>query len=165
LIAGHERRARFARRREPREPGEASDATHSRVAAAGQAPGAAFAPGCRTSRKRARTHRARKLYGCTPRSVVTTRRHHPPFIPDTRAIESSSASVRLRTRLMKGAGSKTTVLPMVYRLLASAQQRWRRFNGHELVVDVLAVVRVKDGIKVTDDDDHDDGLTDERVDG
>jgi hypothetical protein len=41
---------------------------------------------------------------------------------------------------------------MAYKLVESAQQRWRRFNGHELVADVLADVRFKDGIKVTDDD-------------
>ena len=52
---------------------------------------------------------------------------------------------------------------MAYKLLESAQERWRRFNGHELVADVLAGVKFKDGIKVTDDDNHDDGMTYERV--
>jgi hypothetical protein len=42
----------------------------------------------------------------------------------------------------------------------SAQERWRRFNGHELIADVLAGVRFKDGIRVTDDDTHDDEMTD-----
>ena len=41
---------------------------------------------------------------------------------------------------------------MAYKLLDAAQERWRRFNGHELVADVLAGVKFKDGIKVTDDD-------------
>ncbi len=41
---------------------------------------------------------------------------------------------------------------MAYKLLESAQERWRRFNGHELVSDVLAGVKFKDGIKVTEDD-------------
>ena len=41
---------------------------------------------------------------------------------------------------------------MAYKLLHAAQQRWRRFNGHELVGDVLADVKFKDGIKVTDDE-------------
>jgi hypothetical protein len=48
---------------------------------------------------------------------------------------------------------------MAYKLLAAAQERWRRFNGHELVVDVLAGARFKDGIRVTDDDHHDDDET------
>ena len=69
-----------------------------------------------------------------------------------------------RTRVTKGAGSKTAALAMAYKLLESAQERWRRFNGHELVTDVLAGVRFQDGIKVTDDDTNDDNeMTPERV--
>jgi hypothetical protein len=49
---------------------------------------------------------------------------------------------------------------MAYKLLDAAQQRWRKFNGHELVADVLAGVKFKDGIKVTDDDNE---MTDEKV--
>jgi len=41
---------------------------------------------------------------------------------------------------------------MAYKLLDAAQERWRRFNGHELVADVLAGVTFKDGEKVTDND-------------
>jgi hypothetical protein len=40
---------------------------------------------------------------------------------------------------------------MAYKLLDAAQKRWRRFNGHELVGDMLDSVKFKDGIKVTDD--------------
>ena len=76
---------------------------------------------------------------------------------------SSFATVRLRTRVTKGAGSTTAALAMAYKLLESAQERWRRFNGHELVADVLDGVTFKDGIKVTEDDNNDDAMTDERV--
>jgi hypothetical protein len=48
---------------------------------------------------------------------------------------------------------------MAYKLLKSAQQRWRRFNGHGLVADGLAGAKFSDGIKVTDDDNKDDGIT------
>ena len=82
----------------------------------------------------------------------------------TNPIEGSFATVRLRTRVTKGGGSKAAALAMAYRLLESAQERWRRFNGHELVSDVLAGVKFKDGIKVTDDDTNDDNeMTPERV--
>jgi transposase-like protein len=82
----------------------------------------------------------------------------------TNPIESAFATVRLRTRVTKGAGSKTAALAMAYKLLATAQERWRRFNGHHLVADVLDGVRFKDGIRVTDDNNNDDdGMTDERV--
>ena len=52
---------------------------------------------------------------------------------------------------------------MAYKLLDAAQERWRRFNGHELVADVLASAKYKDGIRVNDDDTNEDETTDERV--
>src|SRR5450756_669994 len=88
---------------------------------------------------------------------------HWRHLRTTNPIESSFATVRLRTRVTKGAGSKTAALAMAYKLLESAQERWRRFNGHELVTDVLAGVKFKDGIKVTENDNHDNETTDERV--
>lgn len=71
----------------------------------------------------------------------------------TNPIESSFATVKLRTRVTKGAGSKKAALAMAYKLLGAAQERWRHCNGHELVTDVLDDVRFKNGIKVTGDDD------------
>ena len=71
--------------------------------------------------------------------------------------------MKLRTKVTKGAGSKKAALAMAYKLLDAAQERWRRFNGHELVGDVLAGVKFKDGVKVTDDDNNDNEMTDERV--
>jgi hypothetical protein len=50
----------------------------------------------------------------------------------TNPIESSFATVRLRTKVTKGAGSKKDALAMAYKLFDAAQARWRRFNGHEL---------------------------------
>src|SRR3954467_3479255 len=77
---------------------------------------------------------------------------HWRHLRTSNAIESSFATVKLRTRVTKGAGSKTAALAMAYKLLDAAQERWRRFNGHELVADVLAGAKFKDGIRVTDDD-------------
>ncbi len=89
---------------------------------------------------------------------------HWRHLRTSNAIESSFATVKLRTRVTKGAGSKKAALAMAYKLLDAAQQRWRRFNGHELVSDVLAGAKFKDGIRVTDDDTNDDDeITDERV--
>jgi putative transposase len=85
---------------------------------------------------------------------------HWRHLRTSNAIESSFATVKLRTRVTKGAGSKKAALAMAYKLLDAAQQRWRRFNGHELVADVLAGVEFNDGIRVTDDDND---MTDERV--
>ena len=60
--------------------------------------------------------------------------------------------MKLRTKVTKGAGSKKAALAMAYKLLDAAQERWRRFNGHELVTDVLEDVKFKDSIKATDDE-------------
>ena len=79
------------------------------------------------------------------------------------AIESSFATVKLRTRVTKGAGSKKAALAMASKLLDAAQERWRRFNGHKLATDVLAGANYEDGIKVTEDDNDDNEMTDERV--
>ena len=76
---------------------------------------------------------------------------HWRHLRTSNAIESSFATVKLRTRVTKGAGSKNAALAMAYKLLDAAQERWRRFNGHELVADVLAGAQFKDGIRVTDD--------------
>jgi putative transposase len=76
---------------------------------------------------------------------------HWRHLRTSNAIESSFATVKLRTRVTKGAGSKKAALAMAYKLLDAAQERWRRFNGHELVADVLAGERFKDGIRITDD--------------
>src|SRR3982751_5037996 len=87
---------------------------------------------------------------------------HWRHLRTSNAIESSFATVKLRTRVTKGAGSKQAALAMAYKLLDAAQQRWRRFNGHELVADVLAGATFKEGIRVTDDT-NDETTDDEKV--
>jgi putative transposase len=62
---------------------------------------------------------------------------HWRHLRTTNPIESAFATVKLRTRVTKGAGSKKAALAMAYKLLDAAQERWRRFNGHELVAEVL----------------------------
>jgi putative transposase len=84
---------------------------------------------------------------------------HWRHLRTTNPIESSFATVKLRTKVTKGAGSKKAALAMAYKLLDAAQERRRRVNGHELVGDVLDGITFKDGIKVTDDE----TTTDERV--
>ena len=77
---------------------------------------------------------------------------HWRHLRTSNAIESSFATVKLRTRVTKGAGSKKAALAMAFKLLDAAQERWRRLNGHELVADVLAGAKYKDGIRVTEND-------------
>jgi len=85
---------------------------------------------------------------------------HWRHLRTTNPIESSFATVKLRTKVTKGAGSKKAALAMAYKLLDAAQERWRRFNGHELVTDVLDGAKFKDGIKITNDETT---TTDEKV--
>lgn len=65
----------------------------------------------------------------------------------TNPIESTFASVRLRTNKTKGAGSRIACLTMVFKLALSAQQRWRTLNGAKLLADVIDGVRFEDGVK------------------
>jgi transposase-like protein len=85
---------------------------------------------------------------------------HWRHLRTTNPIESSFATVKLRTRVTKGAGSKDAALAMAYKLLDAAQDRWRMFNGAELVKELLDGATFRDGIKVTDNEDT---TTDERV--
>jgi transposase-like protein len=85
---------------------------------------------------------------------------HWRHLRTSNAIESSFATVKLRTRVTKGAGSKTAALAMAFKLLEAAQERWRRLNGHSLVAAVLDGATYKDGIPVTEDTTT---TTDERV--
>lgn len=78
---------------------------------------------------------------------------HWRHIRTTNPIESSFATVKLRTQMTKGAGSRTAALVMAYKLLDAAQERWRALTGFELVAEVLAGVEFKDGTRVVKHDD------------
>ncbi len=62
-------------------------------------------------------------------------------------IESPFATVRLRQRVTKGAGSRQKGLLMAFKLLAMAQQRWRRINAAHLISLVRAGLQFGDGIQ------------------
>ena len=71
--------------------------------------------------------------------------HH---IRTSNPIESSFATVRLRQRVTKGAGSRVKGLTMAFKLLDMAQARWQRITAPQLASLVRAGVQFKDGIKV-----------------
>ena len=72
---------------------------------------------------------------------------HWLHVRTTNVIESPFATVRLRQRVTKGAGSRTKGLMMAFKLLTMAEGRWRRLNGAELLPQVRAGVVFKDGIR------------------
>jgi putative transposase len=53
--------------------------------------------------------------------------------------------VRLRTKVTNGAGSRAAGLAMVFKLIESAQDRWRAVNGAHLVALVRAGARFERG--------------------
>lgn len=65
----------------------------------------------------------------------------------TNPIESTFATVRLRTVRTKGNGSRTACLTMVFKLAQCAEKRWRRLNGQEWIPEVIRGVKFVDGIK------------------
>jgi transposase-like protein len=56
----------------------------------------------------------------------------------TNPIESTFATVRLRTKVTKGPGSRAAGIAMAYKLIEAAQARWRAVNAPHLVALVRA---------------------------
>jgi transposase-like protein len=63
----------------------------------------------------------------------------------TNPIESTFSTVRLRTRVTRGAGSRQAALAMAFKLLDAAQDRWRKINAPHLVPLVRAGADFIDG--------------------
>jgi transposase-like protein len=63
-------------------------------------------------------------------------------------IESTFATVRLRTKITKGPGSRAAGLAMAFKLIESAQDRWRAVNGPKLVALVRAGATFRKGVLV-----------------
>jgi len=71
---------------------------------------------------------------------------HWRHIRTTNPIESTFATVRLRTHKTKGSGSRTACLTMVYKLMQSASKKWRLLNGSQVLLEVLKGTIFIDGI-------------------
>jgi transposase-like protein len=63
-------------------------------------------------------------------------------------IESTFSTVRLRTKVTKGPGSRAAGLAMAFKLIESAQDRWRAVNGPHLVALVRAGAVFRKGVLV-----------------
>lgn len=73
---------------------------------------------------------------------------HWIHLKTTNPIESTFSTVRLRTRVTKGAGSRAAGLAMAFKLIESAQQRWRAVNGPHLVALVRAGATFDKGVLI-----------------
>ena len=78
---------------------------------------------------------------------------HWVHIRTTNPIESTFATVRLRTKRSRNCGSRATTLAMVFKLLQSAEKRWKRIKGFSKLELVVNNVRFQDGEQVTDQSD------------
>jgi transposase-like protein len=72
---------------------------------------------------------------------------HWVHLRTTNPIESTFATVRLRTQKTKGTGTRLACLTMVFKLMESASKHWRQLNGSGLLRDVIAGVAYIDGVK------------------
>jgi transposase-like protein len=70
---------------------------------------------------------------------------HWQHIRTSNPIESTFATVRLRTAKTRGCVARYTILSMVYKLGQSAQKKWRRLRGFKLLAEVIRGVQFKDG--------------------
>ena len=71
---------------------------------------------------------------------------HWGHLRTTNPIESTFATIRLRTAKTRNCLSERTALSLVHQLAMSAQKRWRRLRGFRHLADVLADVRFIDGV-------------------
>ena len=71
---------------------------------------------------------------------------HWQHIRTTNPIESTFATVRLRTAKTRGCVSRSTILSMVFKLGLSAEKGWRKLRGFRQLADVINNVKFIDGI-------------------
>ncbi len=72
---------------------------------------------------------------------------HWIHIRTTNPIESTFATVRLRTAKTRGCVARAGILAMVFKLVKSAEQRWRKLKGAARLTQVIDGVRFKDGLQ------------------
>jgi transposase-like protein len=66
----------------------------------------------------------------------------------TNPIESTFATVRLRTVKSRGCGSRASILSTVFKLAQSAEQRWQKLRGAEMIAKVITGVQFRNGVEV-----------------
>ncbi len=82
---------------------------------------------------------------------------HWVHLRTTNPIESTFATVRLRQRITKGPGSRAAGVAMAFKLIESAQHRWRAVNAPHLVALAQGGARFEKGVLVEHPDEHESG--------
>ncbi|MEE8624783.1 MAG: IS256 family transposase, partial [Acidiferrobacterales bacterium] len=73
---------------------------------------------------------------------------HWKHVRTTNPIESTFATVRLRTTKTKGCLSRNTALTMTFKLILSAKRKWRKLDGSNQLSEIIEGVLFNDGIKL-----------------
>jgi putative transposase len=73
---------------------------------------------------------------------------HWTHLRTTNPIESTFATVRLRTVKSRGCGSRASILSTVFKLAQSAEQRWQKLRGAEMLGKVITGVQFSNGVEV-----------------
>ena len=71
---------------------------------------------------------------------------HWKHLRSSNPIESTFASVKLRTKATRGAGSVITAKTMTFKLMREAEKKWRVISSPNLIKEILNGVEYKDGI-------------------
>ena len=77
---------------------------------------------------------------------------HWVHIRTTNPVESTFATVRLRTAKTRGCVSRSTILALVFRLGLSAEKRWIRLRGFKRLGQVIRGVKFADGTPIVADE-------------
>jgi len=72
---------------------------------------------------------------------------HWQHLRTTNPIESTFATVRLRTAKTRGCLSRETALMMAFRLAQEAEKKWRRLNGSHHLANIIAGITYTDGVE------------------
>ncbi len=72
---------------------------------------------------------------------------HWVHLRTTNPIESTFATVKLRTYKTKGCLSRATGLAMAFKLCQSARKKWRKLNRSEIMAEVIEGVKFVDGVQ------------------
>jgi putative transposase len=70
---------------------------------------------------------------------------HWQHIRTTNPIESTFATIRLRTQKTRGCGSRTATLTMVFKLAQEAEKGWKKLKGYKMILLVLKDKKFIDG--------------------
>ena len=72
---------------------------------------------------------------------------HWCHIRTSNPIESTFATVRLRTHKTRNCVSRESIFAMVFKLVQGAEKRWQRLHGFALMAGVIEGVVFENGIK------------------